>query len=107
MKQCVLKYAGIRALSAGKLHAVAQDAQGRHLAAQGDVELHLGGAGLCQRLALQVGHAGEGEGVGPQVGAYDLQGVTFGEFVAQAAQRQAVFIAAFHNGADLPLPDVS
>ena len=74
---------------------MAQDAKRRHLAAKRQIELHLGRSGFSKSLPLKIRHARRGEAEGAQIGAYKLQGITLGKFVAQAAQGNAVFIAAF------------
>ena len=89
-----------------QIHTSSDNAVSRNRLRQLKIELHLRGPGLFQRGVFFVEHFLCRERKGTQIRAYRLQCRTLGEFVPQGAQRKAVFVTAFHNGADLPLPDI-
>ena len=61
-------------------------------------------AGFFQRRAFRVTDALCGEGERTKVGTNDLQFISGSELVVQTADSQAVLVAGFYLGYDLPLP---
>ena len=91
----------------GKIYRSSDHAQCRNLLGQLHGELHLRMSGLFQNIAFCILDIRSMESEGTQVGPYDFQLIANLELVVQAANSQTVFVAAFHFGNDLPLPDVA
>ena len=71
------------------------------------IKFHLRGSGFLKVIAIQIFHGACSDASGLAVRTNDFQFVASHKFIAKTAKRQTVFITAFHNGADLPLSDIS
>ena len=86
---------------------MAQDAVRRNLPSQLNGKTHFRCPGFFQGVAFRIRHFTYGEGEGPQIRADAFHGIPLAKLIAQAANGISVFVAAFYNGAHLPLADVA
>ena len=102
-----MNYAAAGRLLGGEVHISAQDGMGRDWFGKHHGELHLRCSGFVNGSSFLIGHSFSADFKWAQIRSHNLQNIAFMEFVTQAAHSGSVFITAFHNGANLPLADVT
>ena len=86
---------------------MADEGEGRDLGGEFGAEAHLRGARLGQRDAVHILHGRDLPGQRAEVRADELDGIADSKLVAQAQDRVPLRVAAFHDGADLPLAQIA